>query len=48
VFFYHNTILSETSAAGTSNTPWRTNLFLGENSQPATFGINTPHYGPRP
>jgi hypothetical protein len=41
VFFYHNTILSETSAAAASNTHWRNNLFLGENSQPAIFSVNT-------
>ena len=41
VFFYHNTILAETTAAGTSNTHWRNNLFLGENAQPAIFSVNT-------
>jgi hypothetical protein len=41
VLFYHNTILSETSAQGTSNVHWRNNLFLGENSAPAIFSINT-------
>ena len=33
VLFYNNTILSETVAAGTSNTHWRNNLMLGENAR---------------
>ncbi len=41
VIFYNNTILAETAAAGTSNTHWRNNLFLGENSAPAIFSVNT-------
>jgi hypothetical protein len=41
VLFYNNTILSETVAAGTSNTHWRNNLFLGENSAPAIFNVTT-------
>lgn len=41
VFFYNNTILSETTAAGTSNTHWRNNLILGENSAPAIFNVTT-------
>jgi len=41
VLFYNNTILSETQAAGTSNVHWRNNLFLGENSSPAIFTVNT-------
>jgi hypothetical protein len=41
VLFYNNTILSETQAAGTSNVHWRNNLFLGENSAPAIFSVNT-------
>jgi hypothetical protein len=41
VLFYNNTILSETSANGTSNTHWRNNLFLGQNSAPAIFSVNT-------
>ena len=41
VLFYNNTILSETAAAGTSNVHWRNNLFLGENSSPAIFSVNT-------
>src|SRR5678810_1291053 len=41
VLFYHNTILSETQAQGASNVHWRNNLFLGENSSPAIFSINT-------
>jgi hypothetical protein len=41
VLFYNNTILSETAAAGASNIHWRNNLFLGENSSPTLFAINT-------
>jgi hypothetical protein len=41
VLFYHNTILSETAAQGTSNVHWRNNLMLGENSAPAIFSVNT-------
>ncbi len=41
VLLYNNTILSETSANGTSNTHWRNNLFLGQNSGPAIFSVNT-------
>jgi hypothetical protein len=40
VIFYNNTILSETTG-GPSNTHWRNNLFLGQNSQPAIFSIST-------
>jgi hypothetical protein len=41
VLFYNNTILSETLAAGTSNTHWRNNLILGENALPAIFSVTT-------
>ena len=41
VLFYNNTILSETTAQAASNVHWRNNLFLGENSTPAIFTINT-------
>ena len=41
VLFYNNTILAETSAAAAANVHWRNNLFLGENSQPAIFSVNT-------
>jgi hypothetical protein len=41
VLFYNNTILAETTAQGTSNVHWRNNLFLGENSAPAIFAVNT-------
>jgi hypothetical protein len=39
--FYNNTVLSETQAQGASNVHWVNNLFLGENSAPAIFNINT-------
>ena len=41
MLLYNNTILSETQANGTSNTHWRNNLFLGQNSGPAIFSVNT-------
>jgi hypothetical protein len=41
VLFYNNTILSETQAAATSNSHWRNNVFLGENSAPAIFAVTT-------
>jgi hypothetical protein len=41
VVFYNNTILSETQASGTSNTHWRNNLFLGQDTAPAIFSVNT-------
>ena len=41
VLFYNNTILSETSAGAASNVHWRNNLFLGEQSSPAIFSVNT-------
>jgi hypothetical protein len=41
VLFYHNTILAETTAAATSNTHWRNNLILGENSAPAIFSVSS-------
>ena len=41
VLFYNNTILAEVTAQGTSNTHWRNNLILGENSAPAIFSVNT-------
>src|ERR1041385_1060041 len=40
VIFYNNTILSEPSG-NTSNTHWRNNLILGQNSGPAIFNITT-------
>jgi hypothetical protein len=41
VLFYNNTILSETAAAGTSNSHWRNNLMLGESALPAIFAETT-------
>jgi hypothetical protein len=41
VFFYNNTILSETSAGQSANVHWRNNLMLGQNAQPAIFSVNT-------
>jgi hypothetical protein len=41
VFFFNTTVISETQAASASNIHWRNNLFLGENSAPAIFSVNT-------
>jgi hypothetical protein len=41
VFFFNNTVISETQAASASNIHWRNNLFLGENSAPAIFSVST-------
>ena len=41
VFFYNNTILTETSGGASANVHWRNNLMLGENSAPAIFAVNT-------
>lgn len=41
VIFYNNTILSETQVAAGSNVHWRNNLFLGQNSAPVLFAVNT-------
>jgi hypothetical protein len=39
--FYNNTILAETTAAGTSNAHWRNNLILGENAAELIFDVTT-------
>jgi hypothetical protein len=41
VFFYNNTILTETGGAASANVHWRNNLMLGENALPAIFTVNT-------
>lgn len=41
VLFYHNTILTETSAGSSANVHWRNNLMLGQNSAPAIFNVTT-------
>ena len=41
VFFYNNTILTETGGAASSNVHWRNNLMLGENALAAIFSVNT-------
>jgi hypothetical protein len=41
VFFYNNTILSETNGGASANAHWRNNLILGQNVQAAIFSINT-------
>lgn len=41
VIFYNNTILSETTVQAGSNVHWRNNLFLGQNSAPPLFVVNT-------
>jgi hypothetical protein len=41
VFFYNNTILSETSAGAGANLHWRNNLMLPENSAAPILSVNT-------
>jgi hypothetical protein len=41
VIFYHNTILSETTAAATSNVHWRNNLMLGQNAGASLLDVTT-------
>jgi hypothetical protein len=41
VFFYNNTVLTETSGGASANVHWRNNLMLGSNAQPAIFSVNT-------
>jgi hypothetical protein len=41
VFFYNNTIVTETNGAASANVHWRNNLMLGENVQAAIFSVNT-------
>ena len=41
VFFYNNTVLTETNGAASANVHWRNNLMLGQNAQAAIFSVNT-------
>jgi hypothetical protein len=41
VFFYNNTILTETSGGSASNVHWRNNLMLPENAAVPIFSVNT-------
>jgi len=41
VFFYNNTILTETSAGAAANVHWRNNLMLPENSAAPILSVNT-------
>jgi hypothetical protein len=41
VFFYNNTVLTETSAGASANVHWRNNLMLGSNALAAVFTVNT-------
>jgi hypothetical protein len=41
VFFYNNTILTETGGAASANVHWRNNLMLGQNALAAIFSVNT-------
>src|SRR5262249_24409775 len=41
VFFYNNTILTETGGTASANVHWRDNLMLGQNAQAAIFIVNT-------
>ena len=39
VFFYNNTITTETAAGSSSNAHWRNNLMLGQNAAAAVFSV---------
>ena len=41
VFFYNNTITTETNPGESSNTHWRNNLMLGQSSSASVFSVNT-------
>jgi hypothetical protein len=41
VFFYNNTITSETNPGESANTHWRNNLMLGQNASASVFSVNT-------
>lgn len=41
VFFYNNTVLTETSAGSAANVHWRNNLLLPSNAAGPTFSVNT-------
>lgn len=41
VFFYNNTILTETGGSSSANVHWRNNLMLPQNALPAIFSVNT-------
>jgi hypothetical protein len=41
VFFYNNTILTETNGGASANVHWRNNLMLGQSAQAAIFSVNT-------
>ncbi len=41
VFYYNNTITTETSAGSTANVHWRNNLMLGQNALASLFSVNT-------
>ena len=41
VIFYNNTVTSETTVPGGSNTHWLNNLMLGQDTAPAIFSVTT-------
>jgi hypothetical protein len=41
VFYYNNTILTETAGGSSANVHWRNNLMLPQNALPAIFSVNT-------
>jgi hypothetical protein len=41
VFFYNNTIVTETNGGASANVHWRNNLMLGQNAQASIFSVNT-------
>ena len=41
MFFYNNTVTTETSAGSSANSHWRNNLMLGQNVSASIFTVNT-------
>jgi hypothetical protein len=41
VFFYNNTVLTETAGGASANVHWRNNLMLAQNAGTAVFTVNT-------
>jgi hypothetical protein len=41
VFFYNNTIVTETNGGASANVHWRNNLMLGSDAQASVFSVNT-------
>jgi hypothetical protein len=41
VFFYNNTVITETNGGASANVHWRNNLMLAQNAATAVFSVNT-------